>query len=79
MLSTYPETYELGPTMKTEKLVAATLLALAMVGGGGNAAFASQGRGADDPAGHVRHGQGADDPAGHVRHHGAADDAPNQG
>gem|GEM_PF-4982198 len=64
--------------MRTKKLVAATLLALAMVGGAGNAAFASQGRGADDPAGHVRHGGGADDPAGHVRH-GGADDAPNHG
>lgn len=41
-------------------------------------AFARQGRGADDAAGHVRGGKGADDAAGHVRGGGkkrGADDA----
>ncbi len=64
--------------MRTRKIFAASLLALTMVGGTANAAFARQGHGADDPAGHVRHGNGADDPAGHIRH-GGADDAPNHG
>lgn len=37
------------------------------------AAFAR--RGADDPAGHVRHGRGRDDAPGHVRGGHGADDA----
>ncbi len=50
--------------MRTRKILATALLALTVLGGTANAAFARQGRGADDPAGHVR-GGGADDPAGH--------------
>ncbi|HEX3393826.1 MAG TPA: hypothetical protein VHS52_04800 [Acidimicrobiales bacterium] len=63
--------------MRTRKIAAAALLALTMVGGTANAAFARQGRGADDPIGHVRGGHGADDGAGHVRHGGGADDGLN--
>jgi len=37
-------------------------------------AQAKQGRGADDPAGHVSGGNGADDPAGHVSGGNGADD-----
>ena len=33
-----------------------------------------QGRGADDPVGHIRQGRGADDPAGHIRQGRGADD-----
>lgn len=57
--------------MKIKKLLGGLLVAVAVVGGAGNAAFARQG--ADDPAGHIRHGDGAATPAGHVSHgHGAA-------
>jgi hypothetical protein len=61
----------------TKKLVAGAVLMLTVVAGTGGTAFARQGRGADDPAGHVRHGRGADDPAGHVRHGRGADDGAN--
>ncbi|MDQ6798936.1 MAG: hypothetical protein M3011_13140, partial [Actinomycetota bacterium] len=60
--------------MRTRKIFATALLTLTVLGGTANAAFARQGRGADDPAGRVRGGHGADDPAGHVR---GADDGPN--
>lgn len=40
---------------------------------------ARRGRGADDPAGHIRGGKGADDPAGHIRGGKGADDKPNHG
>ncbi|MDQ1368094.1 MAG: hypothetical protein QOF20_447 [Acidimicrobiaceae bacterium] len=46
--------------MKIKKMLAGALLTLTVVAGTGGAAFASQGHGADDPAGHVRHGQGAE-------------------
>lgn len=54
--------------------LACILLSLAVVTAlPATSAFAK--KGADDPAGHVRHGRGADDPAGHVRHGHGADDA----
>lgn len=65
--------------MKTKKILAGALLTLTVVAGTGGAAFARQGRGADDPIGHVRHGHGADDPTGHVRHGHGAEDGPNHG
>jgi hypothetical protein len=42
-------------TNKTKKLLAGALLTLTLVTGTSEAAFARQGRGADDPAGHVHH------------------------
>ena len=37
-------------------------------------ASARQGRGADDPIGHIRQGRGADDPVGHIRQCRGCDD-----
>jgi len=51
--------------MRTRKIFATALLTLTVLGGTANAAFARQGHGADDPAGHVRHGGGADDGPNH--------------
>lgn len=61
--------------MKVKKIAVGTLVCLAALAGTSDVAWARQGRGADDPAGHVRQGRGADDPAGHVRQGRGADDA----
>jgi hypothetical protein len=61
--------------MKLKKIAVGTLICLAALAGTSDVAWARQTRGADDPAGHVRHGQGANDPAGHVRQGHGADDA----
>jgi hypothetical protein len=64
--------------MKTMKKIAVGMLvcvaaSVAMT----DVAWARQGRGADDGAGHVRQGRGADDGAGHVRQGRGADDGAN--
>jgi hypothetical protein len=50
-------------------LVSTTAMALDLSG-----ITARQGRGADDPVGHVRQCRGCDDPAGHIRRGRGADD-----
>ena len=60
-------------------VMVATAPAIARQGGDDIVDHARQGRGADDPAGHVSgrdrtRGRGADDPAGHVRQGRGADD-----
>ena len=54
--------------MKIKQIAVGTLVCVAAIVGTSDLAWARQGRGADDPAGHVRQGRGADDAAGHVRH-----------